>query len=346
LPGVLGIPQIDDIPTATGDIGSHALTDGKSAGVASRCQCIGLEDNPRMTTSPHSANADSSPERAAAETLIRLALAEDLGAAGDLTTRALIGERETATVRIVARQRGVLAGLPVARQVFESVDSAIAWSGALADGASLERGTVVAELSGSLRSLLTGERTALNFLTHLSGIASLTRQYVAAVAGTRAGIFDTRKTLPGWRILEKYAVRIGGGRNHRIGLYDMVLIKDNHLAGWRTTGSGHTIAAAIRVARAAVGGKIAVEVEVDSLEQLRDALAGPPDIVLLDNMTCDQLRQGVAIRDATAHEVELEASGGVTLETVAEIARTGVERISVGALTHSALALDLAFDWK
>lgn len=300
-----------------------------------------------MTIPAHSAHAGySSPEQSAAEALIRLALAEDLGTAGDITTRALIGERETATVRIVARQPGVLAGLPVARQVFEVLDPTVEWSNAFADGASLDAGTTVAELTGSLRSLLTGERTALNFLTHLSGIATLTRQYVAAVAGTPAGIYDTRKTLPGWRILEKYAVRAGGGRNHRVGLYDMVLIKDNHLAGWKASGAMHSVAEAVRQAREAVRGEVPVEVEVDTLDQLRDALAGAPDIVLLDNMDCEMLRQAVAIRDRAAPEVELEASGGVTLATVAAIARTGVERISVGALTHSAVALDLAFDWK
>lgn len=288
----------------------------------------------------------TSAERSAAEALIRLALAEDLGAAGDVTTRALIGERETATVRIVARQAGVLAGLPVARQVFETVDPAVQWTNTLTDGALLQPGNVVADLTGSLRSLLTGERTALNFLTHLSGIASLTRRYVTSVAGTRAGIYDTRKTLPGWRLLEKYAVRAGGGHNHRVGLYDMVLIKDNHLAGWKASGANHTIAGAVRRAREAAGPEIPVEVEVDTLEQLRDALAGHPQIVLLDNMNSERLREAVAIRDAAAPQVELEASGGVSLETVAEIARTGVERISVGALTHSAVALDLAFDWK
>jgi nicotinate-nucleotide pyrophosphorylase (carboxylating) len=230
--------------------------------------------------------------------------------------------------------------------VFEIVEPRVQWTNSLADGAALQPGTIVAELTGSLRSLLTGERTALNFLTHLSGIASLTRRYVAAVAGTRAGIYDTRKTLPGWRVLEKYAVRMGGGRNHRVGLYDMVLIKDNHLAGWKASAANHTIAEAVRVAREAVGPEIPVEVEVDTLEQLRDALAGQPDIVLLDNMNCERLAQAVAIRDAAAPQVELEASGGVSLETVSEIARTGVERISVGALTHSAVALDLAFDWK
>lgn len=281
----------------------------------------------------------------AADTLIRLALAEDLGSAGDITTRALVGERETGTVLVTARQDGVLAGLPVSRQVFEMVDPSVRFESRVDDGAILKRGTCVALLTGSLRSLLTAERTALNFLTHLSGIASLTRQYVEAAAGGKAKIYDTRKTLPGWRVLEKYAVRIGGGRNHRVGLYDMVLIKDNHLAAWGAGDSSHTIAGAIRAARDRTGSTVPVEVEVDSLEQLRDALAGRPDIVLLDNMNSKLLGEAVAIRNSLAPDVELEASGGVSLTTIADMARTGVERISVGALTHSAAALDLAFDW-
>lgn len=284
-------------------------------------------------------------ERHAAEALVRLALAEDLGDRGDLTTAALIGTNETAAVWVTARQSGILAGLPVAELVFAQVDPAVRTENLMEDGATLVRGTIVAKLSGPLRSLLIGERTALNFLTHLSGVATLTHRYVDAVAGSRAGIYDTRKTLPGWRVLEKYAVRAGGGRNHRIGLFDMVLIKDNHLAGWAASGAGHSVAAAVRAARERAGSGIPVEVEVDSLDQLKDALNGRPDIVLLDNMTCDQLRQAVAIRDTHAPGVELEASGGVNLESVVDIARTGVERISVGALTHSAIALDLAFDW-
>jgi len=292
------------------------------------------------------ASTCTNAERCAAGELIRLALREDLGPAGDVTTQALISEQARGTVQIVARESGVLAGLPVAQQVFETVDPQVAFVCRLTDGAQLARGSVVAELTGSVRSLLTGERTALNFLTHLSGVASLTRRFVEAAAGTRAGIFDTRKTLPGWRVLEKYAVRVGGGRNHRIGLFDMVLIKDNHLAGLKASDPGATIAGAVRAARERTGGSIPIEVEVDSLDQLRDALQGKPEMVLLDNMSCDLLQQAVAIRDAQAPGVELEASGGVSLATVADIARTGVERISAGALTHSAVALDLAFDWK
>ncbi|HEY3965261.1 MAG TPA: carboxylating nicotinate-nucleotide diphosphorylase [Planctomycetaceae bacterium] len=280
-----------------------------------------------------------------AQELIRLALREDLGDHGDVTTAALISADQVAGVQIVSRGEGVLAGLSVARMVFDNIDPAVKFDQWTHDGDALAAGQIVADLSGKLKSLLIGERTCLNFLTHLSGVATLTRRFVDAVAGTRAGIFDTRKTLPGWRTLEKQAVAAGGGKNHRMGLYDMVLIKDNHLAGWQANG-GQTIASAVRKAREISSSGMPIEVEVDTLEQLADALDGRPDIVLLDNMTIDGLHQAVKLRDERAPEVELEASGGVSLATVAEIARTGVERISVGALTHSPLALDLAFDWK
>ncbi len=283
--------------------------------------------------------------QSAAQELIRLALREDLGDDGDVTTAALIPADQVARVQIVSRAAGVLAGLPVARMVFDQIDPAVKFDQKVHDGDPLAAGQVVAELSGKLQSLLIGERTCLNFLTHLSGVATLTRRFVDAVAGTRAGIFDTRKTLPGWRALEKQAVVAGGGKNHRMGLYDMVLIKDNHLAGWQAD-RVQTIAGAVRAAREKSPQGLQIEVEVDTLEQLLDALDGKPDIVLLDNMTIDQLDRAVKLRDERAPGVELEASGGVSLATVAEIARTGVERISVGALTHSPPALDLAFDWK
>lgn len=285
-------------------------------------------------------------ERDAAAALIELALREDLHDRGDLTCEALIGPEDRGQVQIVARQAGVLAGLPVAAMVFARVDPQVAWTVRVEDGARVEAGTVVATLAGSLRSLLVGERTALNFLTHLSGVATLTRRYVEAVTGTRAQILDTRKTLPGWRRLQKYAVRAGGGANHRLGLYDGCLIKDNHLAAWAAREGGYTVADAVRTARQRVPVGVPVEIEVDTLEQLADALDGHPDIVLLDNMPPPTLRQAVALRDRLSPPTALEASGGVTLETVADIARTGVERISIGALTHSAVALDLAFDWK
>ena len=289
----------------------------------------------------------SEPDRAAAEKLIDLALAEDLHEIGDLTCRALIGEAERAAVQVVARHAGVLAGTPIAEKVFAKLDDAVKWESHLSDGSRLEPGSVVATVSGPLRVLLTGERTALNFLTHLSGVATLTRNFVDAVAGTNAKILDTRKTHPGYRFLEKYAVRAGGGTNHRMGLYDGILIKDNHLAAWAESGAESTIAEAIKQARDSVRkAGISIEVEVDTLEQLADALGGSPECVLLDNMDVETLREAVALRNEEAPKVLLEASGGVRLENVSDIAETGVERISVGALTHSAVALDLAFDWK
>ena len=287
--------------------------------------------------------------------LVQLAFAEDLHKAGDLTSRALIDPLDQAEVHVVARQPGILAGSPVAEMVFAHVDSHIDWQPACDDGCQLQAGTVIARVTGSLQLLLAAERTALNFLTHLSGIATLTKQYVDQVAGTKAQVLDTRKTLPGWRRLEKYAVRCGGGTNHRIGLFDGILIKDNHLAGWSAHNAEASIAAVIGRARQFLA-KLAteddipddlpVEVEVDTLEQLAEVLPAGPDIVLLDNMDVATLSRAVAMRDETAGDVLLEASGGVNLDTIAAIAATGVDRISVGALTHSAIALDIAFDWK
>ena len=295
-----------------------------------------------MPTSP----TFSDSEHEAAATLIAAALQEDLRDVGDLTCQALIEHNEQAEVQVVARQPGTLAGIPIARMVFESLDSSVVWTTHIEDGSRLEAGSVVATVSGALASLLTGERTALNFLTHLSGIATLTQTFVDAVAGTRAEILDTRKTLPGYRLLQKYAVRAGGGTNHRLGLFDGVLIKDNHLAGWHASHDNASIAAAIIQARERSPEGLSIEVEVDTLGQLDDALDAPPDIVLLDNMDCETLCEAVALRDRKAPGVQLEASGGVTLETIAPIAATGVERISIGALTHSAPSLDLAFDWR
>lgn len=281
-------------------------------------------------------------ERVVAVMLIQMALREDLAERGDLTCQALIDPAERASVSVVARQPGVLAGEPVGQLVMRKVDPAIEWSAKSHDGDRLEQGTVVAEITGPLFQLLVAERTMLNFLTHLSGIATLTRKFVDAVAGTKAKILDTRKTLPGWRPLQKYAVRCGGGTNHRMGLYDGVLIKDNHLAAWTESQS---IAAAVDAAQKRWP-NVLIEVEVDSLEQFADALSGSPAIVLLDNMSPAIMAKAVELRNRQAPGVQLEASGGVTLETVAEIAKTGVDRISIGALTHSAPALDLALDWK
>lgn len=286
-------------------------------------------------------------ERTAAGALIELALAEDLAGVGDLTSRSMIDEAQTGAVDVVSRRQGVLAGTPVAELVFATLDANVQWTTRITDGSVLSPGDVVAHVAGPMRSLLTGERTALNFLTHLSGVATLTAQFVEAIAGTPAVILDTRKTTPGYRVLEKYAVRCGGGTNHRLGLYDGILIKDNHLAASAESAEQGGVAEAIQRARRFLGDRaLPLEVEVDTLEQLAAALTALPDIVLLDNMPVDVLREAVAMRNEIAPRVQLEASGGVTLDTVRGIAETGVERISVGALTHSAVALDLAFDWS
>lgn len=263
----------------------------------------------------------------------------------DLTCAALVDPAELATINVVVRRDGVLAGGPVAELVFNRLDPSVMWHPLVADGSFVTSQTIVGQVSGSLRSLLIGERTVLNFLMHLSGVATQTRKFVEAVTGTHAVILDTRKTLPGWRALEKYSVRCGGGTNHRMGLHDGVLIKDNHLAAWVRHGGASTIANAIRQARSVSPSGIAIEVEVDTLDQLRDALAGGPDIVLLDNMSSATLCEAVRLRDEIALSVRLEASGGITLANVREIAGSGVDRISIGALTHSAPALDIAFDW-
>ncbi|HEV7999270.1 MAG TPA: carboxylating nicotinate-nucleotide diphosphorylase [Planctomycetaceae bacterium] len=284
-------------------------------------------------------------EQKSAERLVALALAEDLGSAGDITSRALIAESRQGAVNVVVRRNGVLAGVPVAEIVLQQLDRSARLKTLVSDGEKVGPGNVVAEVHGSWRCLLAAERTVLNFLMHLSGIATRTRQFVDAIAGTKAVILDTRKTLPGWRLLEKYAVRAGGGTNHRIGLFDGCLIKDNHLAAWQENHPRDSIAGAIAAARNAAPAGTPIEVEVDTLSQLREALAAQADIVLLDNMEAATIAQAVEIRDSQAPRVLLEASGGVTLETVGAIAAAGVDRISVGGITHSASALDMAFDW-
>jgi len=284
-------------------------------------------------------------EQTAAAALIELALQEDLGGEGDLTSTALIPTGDTGTVQIVARRPGRLSGTPIGRHALRTVDETVSWEQERSDGAPLAPDQVIATLSGSVCSLLTAERTILNFITHLSGVATLTHQFVEAIAGTRAVILDTRKTLPGWRVLHKYAVRCGGGANHRMGLWDAVLIKDNHLAALAEEGVT-SLKEVLTVARERVPVGKPIIVEVDTLDQLQDALPGSPDVVLLDNMGPHRLREAVALRDRDAPDVLLEASGGVTLQTVRDIAAAGVDRISIGALTHSAPALDLGFDWK
>jgi nicotinate-nucleotide pyrophosphorylase (carboxylating) len=294
--------------------------------------------------------------------IVRLAVAEDFDRGYDWTTVALVPEGIAAAAEVVARQGGVIAGLEAARTALDEMEIEAQWLPAVRDGAAVEPGTVIATIRGSARDLLSSERTLLNLIGRLSGIATLTRHYVDAIAGTKAHIYDTRKTTPGWRRLEKYAVHCGGGRNHRTGLFDAILIKDNHLALGRQAGDaqGYTPAAAVERARrfveeslpaegflpAEAAERMIVEVEVDSLDQLAEVLPKEPDIVLLDNMTPDQLREAVKMRDAASSTAELEASGGVNLSTVRAIAESGVERISVGALTHSAISLDVALDWK
>ena len=271
------------------------------------------------------------------EHAVAIALAEDLGSAGDITTDAIVPEGTRGRAAIVFREAGVIAGLPLAEAAFRSLDPQVAFTVIAADGNKVGAGTAVARVAATERALLTAERTALNFLGRLSGIATLTAKYVAAVKGTRARITCTRKTTPGIRVLEKYAVRAGGGINHRFGLYDAVLVKDNHIA------AAGGIANALAELRTHVGHMVKVEVEVDTLAQLEQALRYPIDAVLLDNMDIATLKKAVAL---IGGRVTTEASGGVTLETVGEIAKTGVDLISVGALTHSPKNLDSSLEWE
>jgi nicotinate-nucleotide pyrophosphorylase (carboxylating) len=269
------------------------------------------------------------------DALLRRALGEDLGKAGDLTSNATIPAEHRSVGHVVARAPGRIAGLGQAMRVFNLLDDSVVARALVSDGHDVAAGQRLAEVAGPTRSLLAAERTCLNLLGHLSGVATATAAMVRLVEGTRARIVDTRKTLPGLRALEKYAVRAGGGANHRFGLDDAVLIKDNHIAA---VGS---IAGAIKAARHAVGHMVKIEVEVDTLDQLDEALGVGVDAVLLDNMTPDELRKAV---DRVAGRTLTEASGGVTAETVRAIAESGVDLISMGWLTHSAPQLDIAFD--
>ncbi len=269
------------------------------------------------------------------EDIVRSALLEDLGRAGDLTTDAVVGLTAGATGRIVARAPGRVAGLAVAASAFRVLDPSVEAIATTVDGAEVAPGEVLLEVRGAARAILTGERTALNFLARLGGVATLTDAYVRAVAGTRARVVCTRKTTPGLRALEKYAVRCGGGFNHRFGLDDAVLVKDNHIV----VAGG--LGAAVERVRAVLGHTVVVEVEVDTLAQLDEALDCPVDAVLLDNMDPATLRRAVALVD---HRIITEASGGITLDSAQEVAASGVDLLSVGALTHSAPALDLSLE--
>lgn len=323
--------------------------------------------------------------------ILDLAVREDLGREGDCTTEALVPEQAQGRAAIVVRQAGVLAGeaaiasalarfspdcvgVPPAKAGSVSTlpaHAGLKWSSQAHDGQRLASRQSIGILEGPARAMLAVERPLLNMLSRLSGIASLTRRYVDAVSGTKAGIYDTRKTTPGWRSLEKYAVHCGGGRNHRTGLFEAVLIKDNHLAlgaelpphdrlpspsgigaGGEEAAAGFSPAEAVLKARrflverwGGAGGQMIVEVEVDTLDQFDEVLAVAPDLILLDNMSPAVLREAVARRDARAPAVGLEASGGIDLGTVRGVAESGVERISVGALTHSAVSLDFGLDW-
>jgi nicotinate-nucleotide pyrophosphorylase (carboxylating) len=267
--------------------------------------------------------------------LIETALAEDIGL-GDRTSEALLPSHLRGAAAMRAKSPSVLCGIDVAQQVFRAVDPAIIFEALVADGHVADgRGEEIARIEGSMKSILIAERTALNFVQRMSGVATLTRQYVEAVAGTKAQIVDTRKTIPGLRALDKYAVRVGGARNHRFGLFDGVLIKDNHIAA---VGG---VAEAIRRARTAAPHTLRVEIEAKTLAQVEEAVSASAEIILLDNMSPAMLREAVTMIKGRAIT---EASGGVNLTTVREIAETGVDLISVGALTHSAVALDISLD--
>jgi nicotinate-nucleotide pyrophosphorylase (carboxylating) len=271
------------------------------------------------------------------EPLVRATLLEDLGRAGDVTSNAIAPADLIASAALMARKAGVVAGLDVAALAFRMVEPTVEIAAKCADGEQIAPGQVIAVIRGPARAILTAERTALNFLCHLSGIASATASIVAAVRGEKARIVCTRKTTPGLRAVEKYAVRAGGGANHRFGLDDAVLIKDNHVA------IAGGIRPAIERARSGVGHLVKIEVEVDTLAQLEEALASGIDAVLLDNMTIDQLRQAVTL---IAGRAISEASGRITPETAPAVAATGVDLISIGWLTHSAPALDIGLDFQ
>jgi nicotinate-nucleotide pyrophosphorylase (carboxylating) len=267
------------------------------------------------------------------ERVVHAALAEDVGR-GDVTTEATIGEEATCTARLLLKEPGVVCGLPVVVAVFRALDPTVSFEPSAVDGDRFDEPTELARISGRTRAVLTGERTALNFLGRLSGIATLTRRFVGAIEGTGAEILDTRKTTPGLRALEKYAVRCGGGRNHRFGLDDAILVKDNHL---RAAGG---VRPAVELLRSA-GSGLPIEVEADTLDDVREAIAAGVKQILLDNMSPALMREAVELVDGKA---TLEASGGVSLETVREVAETGVDFVSVGALTHSARSLDVSLE--
>ncbi|OGU62944.1 MAG: nicotinate-nucleotide diphosphorylase (carboxylating) [Ignavibacteria bacterium RBG_13_36_8] len=267
----------------------------------------------------------------AAEKIIAIALEEDIKT-GDITTDLIIPEKAKTKAYILAKEEGVIAGLPIAEMVFRKLDKNIGWKEEIKDGAHVKPGVVLARIEGSHRAILTGERTALNFLQRISGIATLTARYVDALKGFKTKILDTRKTFPGMRLLDKYAVEKGGGTNHRIGLYDMVLIKDNHI---KVAGS---ITKAVEQIKGKVDSSIKIEVETTTLDEVKEALASGVDIIMLDNMTNEMMSEAVRVIGGRAL---VEASGSINIDRVKEITQTGVDFISVGALTHSVKALDI-----
>lgn len=277
--------------------------------------------------------------------LIELAREEDLGPDGlDVTSELFVSNDLSAEAHVVAREAGRLSGLSLLPRIAKAYDERLRVTLRAQDGDTVQPEQSVAHLSGPMRSILTVERVALNLLSHLSGIATLTSRFVAQTQATRAKVYDTRKTLPGLRGLQKYAVACGGGGTHRMGLYDAVLLKDNHLANVGTKDLALVVADAVKRSRAAYPGLKFVMIEVDTIDQLKKILTTGIDIVLLDNMETEQLKQAVELRNGLAPKVELEASGVVTLETVRAISKTGVDRISIGALTHSAPAMDFGLD--
>lgn len=294
--------------------------------------------------------------------LIEMALIEDIGSADldvglDCTTDAIVPKQAKARAAFVSRDPGVVCGVAIAKLAIANWAPQLSLEVAVNDGEPVRAQETIAVMAGTAHDILTMERTCLNFMCRLSGISTLTNQYVQRIAGTSACVLDTRKTTPGWRRLEKFAVACGGGQNHRMGLYDAIMIKDNHLAFYRSQveDDEDTIPASIRIARQWIrdhestlphGDQTVLQLEVDTLAQLEIALGTDCDIVLLDNMECDQLSRAVEMRNAQAPKILLEASGGVNLTTIGKIARTGVERISIGALTHSAVNFDIGLDWE
>jgi nicotinate-nucleotide pyrophosphorylase (carboxylating) len=295
---------------------------------------------------PHPNPSFSDLEAKQSKYLIDMALDEDLGTLGDITSLSTIPEASTIIGRFVARRDGVICGLPIVGLIAERFQPGIHWKPFISDGDRVSPGEVIGEVQGQTRSILALERISLNFLQRLSGVATLTARFVEKTTNTRAQILDTRKTTPGWRILEKYAVRCGGGHNHRMGLHDAILIKDNHLAALSANGCVKPITEAVQRARAYAGPKVFVTVEVDGLDQLSEALKASPDCILLDNFTPAMAAQAIKLRDVQAPKVLLEISGGLNLNSVGEFASLQVDRLSVGAITHSAPALDVALDFQ